>query len=402
MSRDAPPVAVLGAGIMGTSLALMLARRGRRVVLFDKATMPMSAASRWNEGKIHLGYLYGADPSLATARLVLPGGLVFGRLVAELIGEPIASFVTPADDIYLVHRDSVVGPEALAAQFVAVDALVRDHADAGAYLADASKAASVPLSGADLEAIADTGRIVAGFRVPERSVDTRRVADRLTAAVLAEPRIEWRAGTTITAATPEAGGWRLTGAPGLDEPFALVANALWEGRLAVDATAGLTPGFVWSNRYRLSVFARTDRPLDLPSAVIAVGPFGDVKNYGGRDFYLSWYPVGLVAESGALDPPAPPPLDCAARERFLAGARDALATHLPWTAAIFEAAERLEIGGGHVFARGRGSIGDPASSLHRRDRFGVTRLPGYYSIDTGKYSSAPWLAQALAAEICGE
>ena len=55
MSRDASTVAVLGAGIMGTCLALMLARRGRRVVLFDKAAMPMSAASRWNEGKIHLG-----------------------------------------------------------------------------------------------------------------------------------------------------------------------------------------------------------------------------------------------------------------------------------------------------------------------------------------------------------
>lgn len=399
MIRDAMPVAVLGAGIMGTSLALMLARRGRRVVLFDKADAPMSAASRWNEGKIHLGYLYGADPSLATARLVLPGGLAFGRLVAELIDEPIASFVTPADDLYLVHRDSVVGPEALAAQFAAVDALVREHPDAGAYLADAARAASLALTPGELAAVADPARIVAGFRVPERSVDTRRLADRLVAAALAEPRIEWRPRTTITAATPVSGGWRLRGAPGLDMRFETVANALWEGRLAIDATAGLVPDFVWSNRYRLSIFARTARALDLPSAVIAVGPFGDVKNYGGRDFYLSWYPVGLVAESGALAPPAPPPLDSETRARFVAEARAALAAHLPWTETIFAAADRLEIGGGHVFARGRGSIGDPASGLHRRDRFGVTRLPGYYSIDTGKYSSAPWLAQALAAEI---
>jgi glycine/D-amino acid oxidase-like deaminating enzyme len=401
MNAGARAVAVLGAGIMGSSLALMLARRGRRVVLIDKAEAPMTGASRWNEGKIHLGYLYGADPSLATARLVLPGGLAFGPIVEDLIGEAIGPHVTPADDIYLVHRDSVVGPEPLAAQFAAVDALVRDHAMAGSYLADARGAASVRLAPEALAAVADPARIVAGFRVPERSVDTRRIADLVAAAVLDEPLIEFLPGTTVTAAEPEAGFWRLRGTPGLDARFALVANALWEGRLAIDATAGLAPDFVWSNRYRLSVFARTVRPLDLPSAVIALGPFGDVKNYGGRDFYLSWYPVGLIAESEALAPPVPPPLDGPARDRFLSEARAALAAHLPWTETIFAEAERLEIGGGHVFARGRGSIGDPASGLHRRDRFGVTRLPGYYSIDTGKYSSAPALAAALAAEICG-
>ena len=48
-------VAVLGAGILGSSLALFLARAGVRGTLFDKADRPMAAASRWTEGKIHLG-----------------------------------------------------------------------------------------------------------------------------------------------------------------------------------------------------------------------------------------------------------------------------------------------------------------------------------------------------------
>jgi hypothetical protein len=54
-----------------------------------------------------------------------------------------------------------------------------------------------------------------------------------------------------------------------------------------------------------------------------------------------------------------------------------------------------------VFARGRGSIGDPRSPLHRRDRFGVERAGSYFSVDTGKYSTAPWLAEQLAREIMG-
>ena len=57
--------------------------------------------------------------------------------------------------------------------------------------------------------------------------------------------------------------------------------------------------------------------------------------------------------------------------------------------------------GGFVFARGAGALDDPRSGLHRRDRYGVERLGTYHSVDTGKYSTAPWLARELAAEIAG-
>src|SRR4051795_4195108 len=29
-------------------------------------------------------------------------------------------------------------------------------------------------------------------------------------------------------------------------------------------------------------------------AIVCVGPFGDMKNYNNTDFYLSWYPTGLL------------------------------------------------------------------------------------------------------------
>ena len=101
-------VAVLGAGIMGSSLSLLLARRGADVTLFDKCTEPMAATSRWNEGKIHLGYLYSADPTLSTARHILPGALAFAPLLRQLIDTDFDTHATTSDDTYLVHRDSVV------------------------------------------------------------------------------------------------------------------------------------------------------------------------------------------------------------------------------------------------------------------------------------------------------
>ena len=77
-------VAVLGAGIMGCCLALNLARSGVGVTLVDQHAAPMQGASRWNEGKIHLGYLYGADSTLGTVRHVLTGGLRFAERARHL------------------------------------------------------------------------------------------------------------------------------------------------------------------------------------------------------------------------------------------------------------------------------------------------------------------------------
>src|SRR3989338_8897695 len=104
---NTPRIAVLGSGIMGSSTALFLARRGAAVALFDAANKPFSAASRWNEGKIHLGFLYSADRSLHTARRILPGGLAFKPLLENLIGCSLDSVTTSTDDIYLCHRMSV-------------------------------------------------------------------------------------------------------------------------------------------------------------------------------------------------------------------------------------------------------------------------------------------------------
>ena len=81
--------------------------------------------------------------------------------------------------------------------------------------------------------------------------------------------------------------------------------------------------------------------------------------------------------------------------------RVALERVLPGIGRVFDDAEALTVHGGFVFARGTGALDDRRSGLHRRDRYGVQRRGTYYSVDTGKYSTAPWLAQVLATEIAG-
>jgi hypothetical protein len=399
-------VAVLGAGVMGCSVAIQLARRGLDVTIFDRESAPMAAASRWNEGKIHLGYIYGADPTLATAQHLLTGGLLFAERLRELIDSDLADHVTDDDDIYLVHRDSVVGPEVLRPKFAAISALVREHPDASRYLVDVSGAASAEISLDELRTIAGAD-IVAGFRVPERSIETQWVADRLAGAAASTTGVRLRLDASVVdVATVDGdlGRWRVRtgdadGEAGND--FDIVVNALWNGRLPIDVTAGIEPVPPWTHRFRQCVFIRTRTPSDVPSALVAVGPFGDVKNYNGRDFYISWYPVGLTGQGSDLELQAPPLPTGASADDFVARVRAALEPLMLGVGRLFDDAESIAVHGGFVFARGAGSLSDPHSGLHRRDRYGVQRRGSYFSVDTGKYSTAPWLARELADEIAG-
>jgi hypothetical protein len=66
---------------------------------------------------------------------------------------------------------------------------------------------------------------------------------------------------------------------------------------------------------------------------------------------------------------------------------------------ILDAAAEIKVRGGFVFAHGQGPLDRPGSTIHRRDRFGVGRRGNYLSVDTGKFSTAPWLAERIAAEV---
>jgi glycine/D-amino acid oxidase-like deaminating enzyme len=384
---------------MGSATALFAARQGADVVLYDSEPEPFTGASRWNEGKIHLGFLYAGDPSFRTAKRILPGGLAFRPLLEQLLDCELEN-ITATDDTVLLHRDSVVDPEAARAYFGTLGDLIRSHPTANEYLADVSNAQVRRLSDSELELIADPTHIAAGFAVPERSISTQWVADRFIEALAAEPGIERKMATTVLGVDSDGDSLdfplRVTTSIGVDGPFDFVVNALWHGRPRVDATVGIQLPDEWSYRHRLAAFITTQRPIKAPSAVVCTGPFGDIKNYNDRQFYVSWYPTFLTASGAAIDPPAVPKLDCAGRKAMVDAAFLQLGRLIPSIGEVREHADEIRLEGGWVCAVGSGELGDPKSTLHRRDRIGINRVGSYLSVDTGKYSVAPWLARQVA------
>lgn len=403
-------VAVIGGGIQGVGIALELCLRGASVDLIEKSGACLQRASLRNEGKIHLGFTYAKDTTLATARLMIEGGLQFEPIVTRWLETRLPEGPMSSSFCYAVHRDSLVDSDTLAAYYRTVSKLI---VEAGGQCGrsyfgfDAS---------ADIRRIAlreqgcavDSEKIAAIFQTPERAIDPEFLADRLRARICADRRINIHTESSVTRVDFDHDGVDVTatGPGGIrKERYDHAVNASWEGRLAIDATAGVPPVGEWSFRAKHFLRVRAiPRTLEPPSITIVLGGFGDVVNYGTGDLFLSWYPVGRTGISTELAPPPwplplPEPAASAVRNGILQGLRPIvpLLNDLP-----AELIDSSEVQGGVIYALGTTDVHDPGSRLHERNRVGPRSLGRYHTVDTGKYSLAPFFAKLTADRIMGD
>ena len=247
----------------------------------------------------------------------------------------------------------------------------------------------------------------AGTRTVERAVNVRMVAERLRSAIQTNDRITFRGGSDIAAVSSKGdAGYFVRGAAAgtaFVETFADVVNALWSGRLAIDRSNGLTAGRPWLYRTKLGIIlrGRPDRP-DVPSTTFVLGSYGDTVSYGDGSIYVSWYPDCLVGLSSDIESPDYVGALGAARKRELAlRSIAAMSDLVPALAPYRDGADIEQVGGGIIFAWGAADIDDPVSELHRRYDIGVYSDGRYHSIDTGKYTMAPFFAVEACDRIEG-
>jgi hypothetical protein len=189
------------------------------------------------------------------------------------------------------------------------------------------------------------------------------------------------------------------GSPSI-EHYDHVVNALWDGRLAVDASIGLAPRRPWLFRVKHFLIVSSGF-LSLPSTTIVLGPFGDVVDYGDGSFYLSWYPSGLQGASSELQ--VPPwlrslPQDSISEVR--SGIVEGLASVVSGLDGLSsDDLANAELVGGVIFAWGASDIDDRGSELHSRFAIGPRSVGRYHSIDTGKLTTAPLNAHIVCNRV---
>jgi FAD dependent oxidoreductase len=395
-------VAILGGGFQGCCAAVALARRGIRVTLYDRNSTLLAGAATAGEGKIHLGYTYGSDRSLATARTLLRGALSFAPLVQRYLDADVP-LATSEPFAYAVHRDSQISVEDFAAYLDATHDLVASAPGRDSYFGIDLGTPPRRLSQAALETRFDPAYIRAAFDTPEIAIDTVAMSWAMRQRIAHDPRIDVRTRREITVVENDGNRLQVRSA-GIDandsdtDTFSCVVNALWDGRLAIDATRNIHPGRKWIHRLKHGIRFRLTDAAALPSVTIVLGPFGDLVDYGDGSFYVSWYPACMTAHSEALSPPAwPREPDDSLRSRILTESFSAMGVIIPRLRSVRP--ENIIVKAGVIVAWGSTDIDDHASELHRRYEIGVHSHGSFHSIDPGKLTMGPHFAELCADRI---
>jgi hypothetical protein len=401
-------IAILGAGILGTCTALELADRGHHLTVFERNAEPLSEASLYNEGKLHLGFVYAADRSFRTAERMIRGAGRFMDVLGRWIPQAALRGLPSRPFDYVVHRDTMVTVPDVEVHFSRVRQTIARVLPRRPVVRplDASRPVWRRLPGDELAARYEPALVLAAYETCEIAVDSWAIATHLRAALRAHPRIELVTHATVITARDrpdgtfdvvfEAQGRRRAG------PFAAVVNALWANRPAIDRRYGLASSARWIIRHKLGVNLHCGRaPEDLPSFTVMLGPFGDVVAYRSGRVYLSWYPACMIGTTRGVEETdwnaVLRRVDLGTVER---GTMDALARIAPAVGHLEASASRdTVVNGGSIFALGQTDIDDPKSRLHERLDTGVDGRGAYLSVDTAKFTLAPAVAVQTADRV---
>ena len=401
-------IAILGAGILGACTALELADRGHRLTLFERNAEPLSEASLYNEGKLHLGFVYAADPSFRTAARMIRGAARFMDVLGRWIPHAALRDLPARPFDYVVHRDTMVTAPAIETHFLRVrqtleEVLPREPAVSPL---DESRPVWRRLTAEELATRYDPSVIEAAYETCEIAVDPWAIATGLREALRAHPRVELiTQARVITAEDRPGGGFDVVfDAQGQRRagPFAAVVNALWANRPAIDQRYGLAPRGQWIIRRKLGVNLLCGRAPDaLPSVTVMLGPFGDVVVYRSGRVYLSWYPACMIGTTtGAEETDWNAVMRGVDVNTLRRETLSALAGICPAVRHLQNGnCEKSVVNGGSIFAMGKTDIDDPDSQLHERLDTGVDGRGAYLSVDTSKFTLGPAMAVQTADRI---
>lgn len=407
MAKD--KVFVLGAGFLGVCVALGLCRRGYPVTLIDQAEDCMLRASLRNEGKIHLGFVYANDPSFRTSSLMLRAAMHFAGLVENWVGAEINWDAFKSHPFtYAIAHDSMVAPEKIVAHYEKIQNQYRaiiGESDRG-YLGDRAKELWRALPKGTMNHLVSPGFSEQFVSTTEVAIDRVAFRQILCAALNKTGEIKQLYRHQVESVSRTSSGFRVEGTNANNEMWSddagLVINCLWNGRLSLDQKMGIVPSRKWAYRLKYRLLGKIPANLaQIPSFTFVLGSYGDLVTYPNNHTYISWYPTCMKGWCDELATPPEwngPASGHVSQQIAVNIERETLAEFGKVIPGL-EASRIDTVDAGVIFSWGESDIDHPESQLHERFDVGVQEYDGYFSIDTGKFTCAPYFAQQLLDRI---
>ncbi|NND06401.1 MAG: FAD-binding oxidoreductase [Saprospiraceae bacterium] len=392
---------VIGAGIQGCTVALELARLGYSVNLIEKELDIFSRASISQEGKVHTGMIYALDPSQKTPHRMIEDALYFAPILEKLTEQTIDwSAMQSTAFHYLVDRDSLWSADKLEEKYMRFQDIFADVLKKPSlhYLAERPEFyyQKIPMP-----AVFNPERFQECFISCEKAIDPISIKEILKNNIISKSNIRLWLGHEVRECIRYDGGFKTCASRKDYQVVALssdiVINATWERKQQIDRMLDVGDAHQWSVRLKLGFIGRQTAGPPLPSFVIVHGPFGDFVRFpkSGYD-YFSWYPTCRIGLTANIEIPQH-------WEDILKGSYQSIELDTIKNTSLL-ALKRIapdctyeisKVLAGTVVARGEKDIDQKESGLHLRSEAPIETYDGYFSMNTGKFTSAPNNARKL-------
>jgi len=387
---------VLGGGIQGCCIALMLRKHGYDVKIVDKSKDIFNRASLNQEGKVHMGFVYGLDASLKTGKKLLLDALYFAPYLEYLLDKKVNWEKLKSSNFnYLVAKDSMLSPDEVDTYFQTLQTIYHQYLEDEnlTYLGKRPKTIFKKIS---LPTQVNPDFFQACFATEEAALHPKSLKEMIKTKIQSE-NISLCLNQYVTSAKRTPNGFMVEthsendGIRQLESD--VVFNCLWEGRMALDKEMGIQIEKDYNIRLRYGIYMKMPPSLQgLPTFVVIQGPYGDFVNYPqSKECYFFWYPSSI--KGMVIDQSMPPSWEEACEGHISNTLRQSILNenfnHLHRLIPTLTKFEDSTIVGAVIVAKGCHDIHDPNSKLHERSEFPITQNDGYYSINTGKFTSAP-------------
>ena len=392
-------VAIVGGGLTGCCSAASLHNKAGEITIFDSEPRLVDEASFYNEGRLHLGYTYGMDKSLDTARLMVKTALVFERLLVRWFGSEVSKVPRSSLFNYTVHRGGLLNGDEYEAHAKKVGEIIRETYKKGdTYFGVDLLEMPRRLSSKYLSSNYDTDNIVAAFGTNEISIDPEAIAKIIRKNVTNIPKVKVRLNSEVSEIRLQGSKYKLKiltpNSKPHEELFEYVVNASGRNLLRLDSFAGLK--LPKDPLFRLKYLLRTKtKEVDIPSTSVVLGMFGEVVSFENY-MTLAWYPAGRLEWYQGVAPHRAEPIlkEEPAASELKAEIVKGLSTIVPKLRN--KQFNNSELKGNWIYAPGTSDVNNPKSNLHKRTDIGIKQKGNYFSIDPGKYTTAPYFADELA------
>lgn len=406
IATDKKSAIVMGAGIQGCCTALALSHAGWSVTVLDSSPDPWMNTSRAGEGKIHMGYVYANEQDRGTAQLLMKGAVSFSELIDSWVTQDISwDSIRSEPFSYAVMEETMVDVDSLLQHYAWVDSNFQKFN----YTENGNSPRSHPFFPMRVfknpTKLGFTKKVSHVIQTSEVALSPNGLREILIPEI-SKSNISFVGNVKIESAERHSSGMKINYRHTNQESRSIMAdiavNCLWHGRVAIDETLGIQAPRQSLYRLKYGLHGKISSHSSLlTSTTFVLGAFGDVVRYKDGTLYASWYPECMT--DSTMDSTIPDSWEAS----LLGKDSSSLRRELIQASTIALSKVHSEIKGatfteaipGVIVAWGESDIMDPHSGLHSRAQIGVNSSGNYFSIDTGKFTMAPYFASSITAEL---